>query len=689
MKRKMSFPYAIFITLFFVSLFLSYQEKDKSNVYNLFDFYQGRENNSVILKTGTFSRDSADLIDWLIAYEKEHPVDFIIEHYIFDQKNQVSAIHFYIAAQDEDVRNLYLKNYPLPETFSLEKTGLSSERENGDFQRIFLFQRQIGMRIRSLEKLKTEENFPIESIHYFSDSAEEKKSFEEAFSGHFGNLIKNFGVAENESYAIDHELLRYSYYFCVVAAGLLIFMNCFYLSKKTSQIAVLRANGFRNQDMFLKIYGKESLKLLLLSCLLPLMLYGAVIHSVNIRALQFLAKLSSQVFIFYIIYLVIAWWGILFVQGFSLVALIKKRGFHQSILKFTFLLSIVFIVPLSSLLNQDIRMLFQEMLPSTIQLIQKQRNYKNIFFWEGFRSDSLAFDFDEDAYFMGEKSQINQAHQEVYERLMEENKLYFFRPKMIADALYRDYLVTFVNRAYLRSIELGKEEDFQEPDVLHLFMSSKDLRQGKWKGMELDPRFQRCVIHSYGTAHFEDYDHLEKSDTQDPILAFSTSREYSMIPAINSQVVFHDISIEELNQRLDSVGWKDRYVLVTGREQLQSYWFAWSKDLAKLMLTLLPGIMLVFVILDHLRYFYYVTYQKHFTLFYFHGWSVMRALRRFILGACVILATGVVLQMLILRSVMIYFDAYVAVILLLEILLLRKQYRNTHVQQALKGMGRE
>ena len=82
MKKRFILSYFLLTLFLFFSFLFMKKEKDKSNVYNLFDFYQSEKVNSIILNKEYKTKGISDLLRYLETYGKSKDTKFIINKII-------------------------------------------------------------------------------------------------------------------------------------------------------------------------------------------------------------------------------------------------------------------------------------------------------------------------------------------------------------------------------------------------------------------------------------------------------------------------------------------------------------------------------------------------------------------------------------------------------------------------------
>lgn len=189
MKKRFILSYFLLTLFLFLSFLFMKKEKDKSNVYNLFDFYQSEKVNSIILNKEYKAKELNELLKYLETYGKSQDTKFIINNYIFDDKGKVNKIVYYLAADKDYIDNKIL--HFINKEVDLDKTYLSSEeKDNSEF--LYLFTGDIDIEIYNFKDILKDDKL-IDSIHYFPASSSEKENIENYLTSNYTKYIDKFG----------------------------------------------------------------------------------------------------------------------------------------------------------------------------------------------------------------------------------------------------------------------------------------------------------------------------------------------------------------------------------------------------------------------------------------------------------------------------------------------------------------
>ena len=284
MKKRFILSYFLLTLFLFFSFLFMKKEKDKSNVYNLFDFYQSEKVNSIILNKEYKTKDISDLLRYLETYGKSKNTKFIINNYIFDDKGKVNKIVYYLAADKDYIDNKIL--HFINKKVDLDKTYLSSvEKDASEY--LYLFTDDIDIEIHNFKDILKEDKL-IDSIHYFPASSSEKENIENYLTSNYAKYIDKFGVSNTELYDIDKELIQTMIYYSIVCFILFLLINIFIISKNLKALSIYRINGFKTKDLILKFF-KTNIKIILTcSLIFPAIYYLIFIGKIDSRAIKFL-----------------------------------------------------------------------------------------------------------------------------------------------------------------------------------------------------------------------------------------------------------------------------------------------------------------------------------------------------------------------------------------------------------------
>lgn len=253
MKYKKIITYTILICFLFFSINLAYSEKDKSNVYNLFDFYQSEEVNSVILNSDIKKDDLNMFLSALSDYSKNHNINLISNIYKMNKNGEVIEIDYYISSNNDYLKNDILEDLKLDEKFDLKEQSLSSKKTDDKNKEIFLFNKFIDIEINYFDKLR-DVNSNIENIHYFAKSENDKNQFEEFVINNFSGLIVDFGISNTNTYDMQKEMVNIMQYFVLIAFCIFLIINLFDISKKLKTISILRILSYKFIDIYNYIF---------------------------------------------------------------------------------------------------------------------------------------------------------------------------------------------------------------------------------------------------------------------------------------------------------------------------------------------------------------------------------------------------------------------------------------------------
>lgn len=681
MKKRFILSYFLLTLFLFFSFLFMKKEKDKSNVYNLFDFYQSEKVNSIILNKEYKTKDKSDLLRYLETYGKSKDTKFIINNYIFDDKGKVNKIVYYLAADKAYIDNKIL--YFINKKVDLDKTYLSSvKKDTSDY--LYLFTDDIDIEIHDFKDILKEDKL-IDSIHYFPTSSSEKENIENYLTSNYAKYIDKFGVSNTELYDIDKELIQTMIYYSIVCFILFLLINIFIISKNLKALSIYRINGFKTKDLILKFF-KTNIKIILIcSLIFPAIYYLIFIGKIDSRAIKFLLDFYKYIIIFCLLYFISLLVIYNFIRGMSIPMLTKSYNFNYFILKNTIVICLALTIPLSTILNDGLKELVTNKSYEFAELIKINRAYKDVLISSGFKSEKRNLSYDQ----LDETNLNNEKHIKLYNRFNEAKSVYKYQQGIIFDENKKEYYTTDVNKKLLDDLSLKnnkKDIDLNyEKNSLYLFFNKKEFNKDLWKTYQND-YYDKIFFVVYDEFTDLGFDIFDYSANSYPIISYSTKDNYPIYKTIESNTIFLNTSKEKIENVLSEYDWEDTIILNKGSDLIKEYKKSYLLGLLNLIFMIFPGALISTYIVSTVEKFYFESVKKRWAVLYINGWKKRHALKSFLTISIGFILIMSILQLLVFKEVKIYYNIFLSLIFVIGHLVLLRKYVNIDADMILQGM---
>lgn len=673
MKKRFILSYFLLTLFFFASFLFMKKEKDKSNVYNLFDFYQEQKVNSIILKEENKPSELSDLLGYLEAYGKSGDTKFIVNNYSFDGEGKVKKIVYYIAADDQYIKREILTFFS--KDYDLDKTYISSVKGEGG-QYLHLFTNEIDIEIHKFKDI-LKDNKLISSIHYFPINDEEKENIEGELMTKYFEYVESFGVSDSEFYDMDKNLIRTMTYYSLVCLLLFALVNIFIISKKLRNLSIYKINGYKTKDIIFELF-KENIKIVLISSLLlPILYYLVFINQYDNRSIAFLLDFYKYILIFNGLYFISLLLAYSIVRKMSISMLVKSYNLNHFILKNTILIGLVLALPLSTILNPGLKDLVNDKGINLIKLIKMNEAYKDIVISNGFKSESRRLSFNQEDEIAKKENKNNDKHKELYKRLESDKSIYKYQENVLLASNNEEYYVTDVNKKLLDDLNLRKSHkkisiDYED-NSLYVFFNKNDFNKELWDNYK-DDYYEKVVFITYDEISDLGLDIFQYESNLFPIIAYSTRDNYPIYQTIENNTIFQNTNKGKIERVLSEYGWEGKIILNEGREVVKRAFGEYFKGLASLMFNLIPGILISLYIIATVGKFYFESFKKKWAVFYINGWKKRDVIKSFALISIAFILAINLLQLLIYREVKIYYNIFLSIVLIYNNLLLLRKY---------------
>ncbi len=681
MKKRFILSYFLLTLFLFFSFLFMKKEKDKSNVYNLFDFYQSEKVNSIILNKEYKAKDISDLLKHLETYGKSKDTKFIINNYIFDDKGKVNKIVYYLAADKDYIDNKIL--HFINKKVDLDKTYLSSvEKDISAY--LYLFTGDIDIEIHNFKDILKEDEL-IESIHYFPDSSSEKENIENYLISNYAKYIDNFGISNTELYDIDKELIQTMIYYSLVCFILFLLINIFIISKNLKALSIYRINGFKTRDIILEFF-KTNIKIVLTcSLIFPAIYYLIFIGKIDGRAIKFLLDFYKYIIIFCLLYFMSLLVIYNLIKNMSIPMLTKSYNFNYFILKNTIVICLALTIPLSTILNEGLKELVTNKPYELVKLIKINRAYKDVLISSGFKSEKRNLSYNQ----IDETNPNNVKHIKLYNRFNESKSIYKYQQGIIFDKNKKEYYTTDVNKKLLDDLNLkNNQKDIHlnyEKNSLYLFFNKKEFNKDLWKTYKND-YYDKIFFVVYDEFTDLGFDIFVYSTNTYPIISYSTKENYPIYRTIESNTIFLNTSKEKIENVLSEYDWEDTIILNKGSDLIKEYKKSYILGLLNLIFMIFPGALISTYIVSTIEKFYFESVKKRWAVLYINGWKKRHALKSFTIISIGFILIMSLLQLLVFREVKIYYNIFLSLIFVIGHLVLLRKYVNIDADMILQGM---
>lgn len=690
MKYKKIITYTILICFLFFSINLAYSEKDKSNVYNLFDFYQSEEVNSVILNSDIKKDDLNMFLSALSDYSKNHNINLISNIYKMNKNGEVIEIDYYISSNNDYLKNEILEDLKLDEKFDLKEQSLSSKKSDDKNKEIFLFNKFIDIEINYFDKLKDVKS-NIENIHYFAKSENDKNQFEEFVINNFSSLIVDFGISNTNTYDMQKEMVNIMQYFVLIAFCIFLIINLFDISKKLKTISILRILSYKFIDIYNYIFKKDLLLFAINSAIVPLTLYVIFIRSINFRALDFLLTLYLYLILIFTLYIFISIILLFILYKTNILKFIKEYNFNKKIFNIAVFSSIILLIFLSGLLDNNFKDLFTDKIKVAYNLNKKSKYYKDTIISQGINQDSQNYMFDEMKYFIGEESKVNSLHKSLYKELNDTGNLYKYSHGFMYDNMENSYGITYLNRKYYEDLNIylsnkNVKFDFNsmENNTLYLFMHIEDFNKLVWQNAEINLNYENIKFVFYDNIKLKDYENFIYETNKHPLVAISLDEKY-LSPTIENQSIITNMDSDDFNEILEKYDMKDKINFVSGESLInESKQYLISSSIPYLV-RIIPGIIVSLILMNFVSYFYFHSEDKKLALYKLNGWKKIDALKEFYINISTIFLIVLIGNYMIFKSFSLYYIIIIFIICVTKVVNAVLIFNNIDVKSTIKG----
>lgn len=684
MKKRFVLSYFLLTLFLFVSFLFMKREKDKSNVYNLFDFYQNQQVNSIILNKEYKPSEISNLLKYLESYGKSNSTKFIINNYIFDDSAKVKKIVYYIAADEEYINKkiLVFSNKDI----DLDKSYISSINEkNAEY--LHLFTDDIDIEIHKFSDILKEDKL-INSIHYFPDSKTEKENIESDLTAKYSKYIDSFGVSNTEFYDIDRDLIRNMIYYSIICFVLFFLVNIFIVSKKLKDLSIYRLNGYKTKDIILEIFKSNIRIVFICSLILPILYYILFINHYDYRSTSFLLQFYKYIILFNILYIISLLIIYNIVRKMSISMLTKRYNFNYYILKNTILMGIVLIIPLSTIQNPDLKDLVNDKLDNLVKIIKMKENYNDIVISSGFKSESRNLSFNQEDVGSKIKNRNNDKHIEIYNRFESKKSIYKYQHSLLVNSNEEEFYTTDVNKKLLDDLRLKNNQKGIsikfEPNSLYLFMNKNEFNKDLWAKYKND-YYDKIFFVVYDEFRDLGLDIFQYTSNSFPIISYSTREDYPIYKTIESDTIFLNTNKEKIESILSEYNWDSKIILREGNDIFEEVNKVYTKELLILIFRLFPGIIISIYIISTIEKFYFESMKKKWAILYTNGWKKWDVIKSFMaISICFILIISF-LQLVIYKEIKGYYNIFLSMVFLYEQLLLLRKYSKINADMILQG----
>lgn len=462
MKKKHYSLLVVIYVLLFVNLFFVYREKDISNFYNNFDYFQSNENKDGFIYIESTDIDKQLLLKKLYKLSSDSDISFVIKNNI-RQNNEVIRFDNYYVGNEDNLKKLLPKNLKI--NFNDFKNGkYLSNKDKKDTQRILTFY-EVEYNIYPIDKI-LEEDFPIYTIDFYHNK--NYAEIKNIINNELNDFSINIDVFTREEYNLNNGLIVGIVKILVIMFVLSSVSSLFFISNNLKIIGIYKLNGIKKLYIWEKIYLKYMISSLILSVFIPIAGFLIIFGTILGRVTEPLIFIILAGILLALINLIIS---IIFVNIISKIRvseIIKGRNINKKLTMLSYILVIVSGIIIVPVINDNVIRLTEGL--SFVN--EKYFSIKDHSKYNVINIDKYIEDIE--------------VKQNIIDELDTNNALIKFEPTSIFSKDLNNenrYLAFFINEVYLnnqkfqlnnRNIDLSSDKD------VIIFMDEKTFNLDDW-----------------------------------------------------------------------------------------------------------------------------------------------------------------------------------------------------------------
>lgn len=617
MKNKHYGVLFIIYVLLFINLFFVFREKDISNFFNNFEYFQNDDNKNGFIYFESKYIEKRKVINKLKKLSYQENIAFIISNNIRENDVIIRFDNYYIG-NEENLLKLLPKDSKIDFT-NFNKGMFLSNKNNSNSQKLLTFY-EVEYNIYPIEKA-LEDDFEINTIEFYHSKNESEVNYKiEEVMADFSIHIDKF---DREDYNISSGLITNITRMLIIMIVISKVSSIFFISDNIKTIGVYRLNGLKKIDIWKKIYLKYLILSLVYATVIPIIGFLIIFNTVLGRATIPLLIIILTGILLSLTNLIVSIFFINLIYKIRLSELIKGRNINQKLTIMAYILVIVTGIIIVPVINENISKLSEgvSFLADKYFSIDDHSKYSTIDIDKHIESEEIK--------------------QKVINEINNIDALITFEPTSIFSLdLDREdrYLAFFVNEKYLIDQIFIFNHDtvdlFSEKDVIVL-MDEKTFGLEKWS-------IEQFVFDGGKTAEIKLYDEVSFENYSDEMVyrysnfkpIFIYNKENKIF---NSQrLILHSNKLEKIKEIIYKNGITENIQIVNGKDSMNLIIKNALSYFGILIISIIPFLITFFIAAKSFYELAIITNKKKWTIKRIFGYSKLKVYLDVFIDFCIV-----------------------------------------------------
>lgn len=605
MKNKHYGVLTVIYVLLFVNLFFVFREKDISNFFNNFEYFQDNDNKSGYIFFETTGFDKGKLIEKLNGLSNNENIAFLVSNNIRENDEVIIFNNYFLGNQDYLIK-LLPRDTKI--NFTEFYNGKFISNKNEKSQKLITFY-EVEYNIYPINKI-LEEEFAIYTVDFFYNK--NNTDIKNKILNQLSNYDIKVDEFERNEYELNSGLVQNSMKIIVIMLVLSIVSSIFFISNNLKTIGVYKLYGVKKFDIWKKVYIKYILISLILSIFVPVFGFIFILKSILGRATSALLIIIIAGLVLSIVNLFVSVIIINLIKKIRLSEIIKGRNINNKLTKVSYILLILTGITIIPIINNNIYRLSEGIifLHEKIFSIKDHNKYGVL---------------DLDQY-----TDDRNLKELIISDLDNEKTLIKFEPTSVFSNDMNNknrYLAFFINENYLKDQSFKLNNNPIEIDSIKdviIFMDKKTFELENW-------RIEQFVFEDGKSAEIKLFDYVKfENYSEEMVKRYSNIKpifiyDKNNINNINtSNLIVKISSIDKVRDILIKNGINEDIEFVEGKEIFNNLLMNAMKFFAIQIMTILPYVLTFFVVARTFSELIKITNKKKWIIQRIFGHSKLR-----------------------------------------------------------------
>ena len=605
MKNKHYGVLGIIYVLLFINLFFVFREKDISNFFNNFEYFDNVENENGYINFESTDFEKKKLINILKELSHEENIAFMISNNIRENDEIVKFDNYYIGSEENLLKLLPKKSRIDFDNFN--KGMYLSNRGNSTTQKILTFY-EVEYNIYPIDKI-FEEEFEIYTIEFYHNKNESE------INNKIKNEMSEFNIQidkfDREEYNINAGIINNIIKILIIMFVLSIVSSIFFISDNIKTIGVYRLNGIKKRDIWRKIYSKYQILSIGLSIIIPITGFLIIFNTISGRLTYPLLIIILAGILLSLLNFIVSIFFINVISKLRLSEIVKGRNINQKLTTFAYILVIITGIVIMPVINENITRLAE----GVSYLTEKYFSIDNHSKYSTINIDKY-IDNDE-------------IKQKVLDEIDSINAIILFEPSSIfSPDLNRDnrYLAFFVNEKYLNNqvFRLDNESiDINSDKDVVILMDKETFKLEQWTIEQfVFDGGKTAEIKLYDKVSFENYsdETVNRYHNSKPIFIYDKENKNLN----NQRLIVESNKVEDIEKIFNNYGIIQNIPIVNGKDSINLIIKNAFSYFGIILVSIMPFLITFFVVTNSFSELLIITNEKKWTIKRIFGYSKLK-----------------------------------------------------------------